>query len=57
MTSGPHPGSATAPTSASQVFHFLLVTVSGTTVTVAPTDETGRTLDDFFEYVRKERAP
>jgi hypothetical protein len=38
-------GSATAPTSASQVFHFLLVTVSGTTVTVAPTDELGRTFD------------
>ena len=38
-------GSATAPTSASQVYHFLLVTVSGTTVTVAPTDETGRTFD------------
>ena len=26
------------PTSATQVFHFLKVTVSGTTVTVAPTD-------------------
>ena len=38
-------GSATAPISASQVYHFLLVTVSGTTVTVAPTDETGRTFD------------
>lgn len=32
-------------TSASQVYHFLLVTVSGSTVTVAPTDETGRTFD------------
>jgi len=38
-------GSGTPPTSASQVFHFLLVTVSGTTVTVAPTDEMGRTFD------------
>ena len=38
-------GAATAPTSASQVFHFLLVTVSGTTVTVAPTDELGQTFD------------
>jgi hypothetical protein len=31
--------------SASQVYHFLLVTVSGSTVTVAPTDETGQTFD------------
>ncbi|MDQ1475421.1 MAG: acid phosphatase type 7, partial [Actinomycetota bacterium] len=38
-------GAATAPTSASSVFHFLKVTVSGTTVTVAPTDELGRTFD------------
>jgi hypothetical protein len=38
-------GAATAPTSASQVYHFLLVTVSGATVTVAPTDETGHTFD------------
>jgi hypothetical protein len=38
-------GAATAPASASQVYHFLLVTVSGTTVTVAPTDELGRTFD------------
>jgi hypothetical protein len=27
------------------VFHFLLVTVSGSQVTVAPTDEPGRTFD------------
>ena len=33
------------PTSATQVFHFIKVTVSGTTVTVAPTDELGRTFD------------
>jgi len=32
-------------TSASQVYHFLLVTISGSTVTVAPTDETGQTFD------------
>ena len=38
-------GAARAPTSAAQVFHFLKVTVSGTTVTVTPTDETGRTFD------------
>jgi hypothetical protein len=38
-------GSAPRPTSASQVYHFLLVTVNGDTVTVAPTDELGRTFD------------
>jgi hypothetical protein len=38
-------GGAPAPTSATQVFHFIKVTVSGTTVTVAPTDELGRTFD------------
>ncbi|HEY8728200.1 MAG TPA: metallophosphoesterase [Acidothermaceae bacterium] len=38
-------GSATIPTTAGQVFHFLKVTVSGTTVTVAPTDENGNTFD------------
>ncbi|MCW2594159.1 MAG: metallophosphoesterase, partial [Jatrophihabitans sp.] len=38
-------GAASAPTSAASVFHFLKVTVSGTTVTVAPTDENGNTFD------------
>lgn len=38
-------GAAPMPTSASHVYHFLLVTVRGSTVTVAPTDETGRTFD------------
>ncbi len=38
-------GSAQPPPAASNVFHFLKVTVSGTTVTVAPTDELGRTFD------------
>src|SRR3954451_182652 len=33
----------TKPTSADQVFHFLLVTVVGSQVTVTPTDELGRT--------------
>jgi hypothetical protein len=36
---------APAPTSSAQVFHFLLVTVNGTSVTVTPTDSTGRTFD------------
>jgi hypothetical protein len=38
-------GAVTPPTSASQVFHFLKVTVAGSTVTVAPTDENGHTFD------------
>ena len=38
-------GAAQAPPAASNVFHFFKVTVSGTTVTVAPTDELGRTFD------------
>jgi hypothetical protein len=38
-------GAAPTPTSTDQVFHFLLVTVDGTTVTVRPTDELGRSFD------------
>jgi Ca2+-binding RTX toxin-like protein len=36
---------APAPTAIDQVYHFLLVTVNGTSVTVTPTDELGRTFD------------
>ena len=38
-------GSASRPVSSSQVFHFLLVSVDGNTVTVTPTDSLGRTFD------------
>jgi Fibronectin type III domain len=38
-------GAAPVPDSASRVFHFLKVSVNGSTVTVAPTDELGRTFD------------
>lgn len=38
-------GAATAPTSASQVYHYLLVTVSGSQVTVAPTNSSGQQFD------------
>jgi hypothetical protein len=38
-------GAAKAPTSDAQVRHFLKVTVSGTSVTVTPTDSTGHTFD------------
>ncbi|MFC7266074.1 fibronectin type III domain-containing protein [Streptomyces lutosisoli] len=38
-------GAATAPTDDAQVYHFLKVTVDGTSVTVAPTDSLGQTFD------------
>jgi hypothetical protein len=38
-------GAAPVPTGAAQVYHFLKVSVSGTTVTVTPTDSLGRTFD------------
>ena len=38
-------GAASPPPSVSQVYHFLKVTVNGTTVTVTPTDSTGTTFD------------
>src|SRR6266576_1070333 len=38
-------GSAPAPASDTQVFHFLKVTVNGTSVTVTPTDSSGHTFD------------
>lgn len=44
-THGSKCGLATRPTTIDQVFHFLLVTVDGNTVTVTPTDELGRTFD------------
>ena len=38
-------GSAPVPTSDRQVYHFLKVTVNGSSVTVTPTDSTGATFD------------
>jgi hypothetical protein len=38
-------GTAPVPTSLDQVYHFLLVTVTSSSVTVAPTDELGQTFD------------
>lgn len=43
--SGSHCGAATAPSSASQVYHFLHVTVSGSSVTVSPENALGQTFD------------
>jgi calcineurin-like phosphoesterase family protein/purple acid phosphatase-like protein len=44
-THGSSCGTLPRPESIDRVFHFLLVTVKGTTVTVTPTDELGRTFD------------
>jgi calcineurin-like phosphoesterase family protein len=38
-------GAAPVPTAADQTYHFLLVSVNGTRVTVTPTDELGRVFD------------
>ncbi len=38
-------GRGVVPTSAAQVYHFLKISVSGSSVTIAPTDSTGRTFD------------
>ena len=45
-TGGSACGSAPIPTAKDQVHSFLLVEVDGTTVTVTPTDELGRTFDE-----------
>ncbi|MFN8567379.1 MAG: metallophosphoesterase [Kouleothrix sp.] len=46
-------GAAPVPVAASQVFHFLLVRVNGTQVTVTPTDSRGRTFDvQVYEFAR-----
>ena len=39
-------GSAPVPEAKDRVHHFLLVSVNGTSVTVTPTDELGRTFDE-----------
>src|SRR5205823_4558214 len=44
-THGSACGSAPRPATIDRVFHFLLVTVNGSQVTVTPTDELGRTFD------------
>src|SRR3954451_9524930 len=44
-THGSSCGALPRPETIDRVFHFLLVTVKGSTVTVPPTDELGRTFD------------
>ncbi len=44
-TSGKACGSAPIPTSPDQVYHFVLVTVNGTKVSISPTNSLGQTFD------------
>ncbi|POX56942.1 hypothetical protein C3489_01410 [Streptomyces sp. Ru71] len=56
--SGSRCGSAPVPTSDSQVYHFLKVTVSGTTLTVTPTDSLGRVFDQqVYNFAADAAAP
>jgi hypothetical protein len=51
-------GSAPRPASDSSVYHFLKVTVRGTTVTVTPTDSQGRTFDvDTYNFAADTAPP
>ena len=51
-------GAAPTPTSDAQVYHFLKVSVSGTTVTVTPTDSTGATFDPVtYDFTQDSTAP
>ena len=50
-------GAAQVPASDSQVYHFLKVTVNGTTVTVTPTDATGHTFDPMTYNFASDTTP
>jgi len=51
-------GGAPVPASPASVFHFALVTVSGTSVTVAPTDENGNTFDvQHYNFATDTQSP
>jgi hypothetical protein len=51
-------GAAAKPTSGSQLYHFLKVTVAGSTVTVTPTDSQGRTFDQqTYNFAADTAAP
>jgi hypothetical protein len=51
-------GAAPTPTSDAQVYHFLKVTVSGTTVSVTPTNSTGATFDPVtYDFAANSTAP
>jgi hypothetical protein len=50
-------GAAAKPTSDSQIYHFLKVTVNGTTVTVTPTDSQGHTFDPMTYNFAADTTP
>lgn len=51
-------GAAARPTSGSQLYHFLAVSVSGSAVTVTPTDSQGRTFDpQTYDFGTDATAP
>lgn len=51
-------GAAPTPTSDAQVFHFLKVTVTGSTVTVTPTNSAGATFDPVsYDFTPNSTAP
>jgi len=54
----PSDGSAAKPAAVAQVYHFLKVTVSGSDVTVVPTDSTGTAFDPMtYHFVADSQAP
>jgi hypothetical protein len=54
----PNGSSTVRPSSAGQVYHFLKVTVSGTNVTVSPTDSTGAVFDRMtYHFAADGSAP
>ena len=59
LSCGSPSGSATAkPSAAGQVYHFLKVTVSGTNVTVSPTDSNGAVFDQVtYHFAADNSAP
>ncbi len=51
-------GAAPVPSSIGQVYHFLKVTISGSTVTVTPTNSTGATFDPMtYNFAADHTAP
>ncbi|WP_164905081.1 purple acid phosphatase family protein [Streptomyces cyaneus] len=51
-------GGAPVPTADSQVFHFLKVSVNGTTLTVTPTNSLGNTFDEqVYNFASDSSAP
>ena len=49
-------GSAPVPATRDRVYHFLLVSVNGSQVTVTPTDELGRTFDPVTYTAQQQNA-